>query len=127
MRRTLKVGAAAADLFLQALETTLPRAGLTEIVRYHDFDGRQISEFGTPGSERYLSIALQPATHGSQVMQIEFGSGDWPRLVTAAIDEAMRQVAFQLLEPLVGDSGEARLRARSYLVELLRADEELGT
>ena len=47
-------------------------------------------------------------------------------LVTAAIDEAIRQVAFEVLEPLLGGADEARVRARQYLVGLLRSEEELG-
>jgi Kef-type K+ transport system membrane component KefB len=125
-QRTLHLGAATADLFLQALETTLRRAGLTEVVRYHDFDGREIAEFGRPGTEGYLSVALQPAEPGQAVMHIEHGAGNWPALVTAAIDEAIRQVAFEVLEPLLGSADDARVRARQYLVGLLRSDEELG-
>lgn len=124
--RTLRLRNAAADLFLQALETTLRRAGLMEVVRYHDAQGWEIAEFGTPGSERFLSVALQPPGNGLQTMQIEFGSADWPDLVTAAIDEAMRQVALEVLEPLLGEDSDARQRARRYLVGVLRADEERG-
>jgi Kef-type K+ transport system membrane component KefB len=124
--RTLRLRTAAADLFLQALETTLRRAGLTEVVRYHDAQGWEIAEFGTPGSERFLSVALQPPGDGLRTMQIEFGSADWPDLVTAAIDEAMRQVALEVLEPLLGEATDARQRARRYLVGVLRADEDRG-
>ena len=125
-QRTLQLGAATADLFLQALETTLRRAGLTEVVRYHDFDGREIAEFGRPGTEGYLSVALQPAEPGQKVMHIEYDADNWPALVTAAIDEAIRQVAFEVLEPLLGSADDARVRARQYLVGLLRSEEELG-
>ena len=111
---------------MKALDTTLRRAGLTEVVRYHDFEGREIAEFGRPGAEGYLSVALQPAEPGQTVMHIEYGAGNWPALVTAAIDEAIRQVAFEVLEPLLGSADEARVRARQYLVGLLRSDEELG-
>jgi hypothetical protein len=60
-------------------------------------------------------------------MQIELGTGDWPTLVTAAIDEAVRLVAYEVLEPLLGEADDARVRARRYLVALLQSDEELGT
>jgi Kef-type K+ transport system membrane component KefB len=125
-RRTLRLRAATADLFLQALETTLRRASLSEVVRYHDTNGWEIAEFGSPGSERYLSVALQPAVDGRQTMRIEFGSGDWPAVVAAAIDEAMRLVAYEVLEPLLGEADGAHQQARRYLVGLLAADEELG-
>jgi hypothetical protein len=125
-RRTLRLNAASADLFLRAIEATLRRSGLTEIVRYHDAAGWEIVEFGSPGAERYLSVASQPIAEGLRTMEIEFGSGDWPALVAAAIDEAMRQVAFEVLQPLLGDASDARIQARRYIVELLRAEEELG-
>src|SRR4030095_5681957 len=121
-----RLSPASADLFLQALETTLRRAGLTEIVRYHDAGGWEIAEFGAPGTEGYLSVALQPASDGRQVMEIEFGSGDWPDLVVAAMDEAVGQVAYEVLEPLLGESADARERARRYLLGLLQRDEEMG-
>ena len=126
-QRTLRLSAAAADLFLQSLEATLRRAGLTEVVRYHDAQGWEIAEFGARASERYLSVALQPAEDGKQVMEIEFGSGDWPDVITAAIDDTVRQVAYEVLEPLLGENTDARVRARRYLAGLLRAEEEMGT
>ena len=46
--------------------------------------------------------------------------------VEGDIDEAVRQVAFEVLEPLLGSADEARVRARQYLVGLLRSEEELG-
>ena len=44
----------------------------------------------------------------------------------AAIDEAMGQVAYELLEPLLGEADDARLRARRYLLGLLDPDDEVG-
>jgi Kef-type K+ transport system membrane component KefB len=125
-RRRLNLSAAVADLFLQALEATLGRAGLTQVVRYHDLEGREIAEFGKPGSDEYLSVALQPAEDGLRVMDIEYGAGNWPTLVAASVDEAIRQVTYEVLEPLLGDADDARIRARRYLVGLLQTDEELG-
>jgi Kef-type K+ transport system membrane component KefB len=125
-RRTLRLSPATADLFLQGLETTLRGSGLTQIVRYHDFDGREIAEFGKPGTEDYLSVALEPATDGLRLMHIEYGTGEWPTLVAGAIDEAVRQVAYEVLEPLLGSADDTRLRARRYLIALLQRDEELG-
>jgi hypothetical protein len=126
-RRTLRLSAATADLFLQGLETTLRSSGLNEIVRYHDFDGREVVEFGKPGTDDYLSVALEPAEHGLRLMHIEYGAGEWPTVVAAAIDEAVRQVAYEVLEPLLGSADGARLRARRYLIALLQSEEELGT
>jgi Kef-type K+ transport system membrane component KefB len=125
-RRTLVLSAPTADLFAGALDTTLRRSGLTEVVRYHDFEGREIAEFSTPDAQRFLSVALHPVDQGMRQMQIEFGSGNWPDLVAAAIDEAVRQVAYEVLEPLVGEADDARVRARRYLLGMLQTEEELG-
>jgi Kef-type K+ transport system membrane component KefB len=125
-RRSLRLSTATADLFLQGLETTLRSTGLTEIVRYHDFAGREIVDFGKPGTEDHLSVALEPAEHGQRLMHIEYGAGEWPTVVAAAIDEAVRQVAFEVLEPLLGTADDARLRARRYLIGLLQSEDEMG-
>ncbi len=125
-RRTLRLSPATADLFLQGLEATLRGAGLTEIVRYHDFDGREVAEFGKPGSENYVSVALEPVERGLRLMHVEYGPGEWPTLVAAAIDEAVRQVAYEVLEPLLGSADDARLRARRYLIGLLQSEDEMG-
>jgi hypothetical protein len=110
-------------LLLAALEATLLRAGLTQVVRYHDLEGGEVVDFATPDTQQYLSVAVQPAEAGVRLMHIEFGSEDWPDLVTTAIDEAIRQVAYELVEPLLGEGSDARLRARRYLAGLLTEDE----
>ena len=47
-------------------------------------------------------------------------------MMTAAIDRAIGRVAFEVLEPLLGDGDQAQVRARRYLVGLLDADKEVG-
>jgi hypothetical protein len=82
-----------------------------------------VADFATPDTGHFLSVAVQPAESGVRLMQMEFGIPEWPDLVTTAIDEAIRQVAYELVEPLRGDGADARLRARRYLAGLLTEEE----